>query len=208
MIFVNFKTYGQAVGENSPNLFKIIKEVSSSTLVQIVPVVQLIDATKILSATTLAVWSQYLEKSAEQLAAMGIKGTFLNHSDHKYQKWDELGRDVENCKKAGLTTMVFAEDIDELKRVLKLKPDFAAYEPKSLIGSTTTSVVEENSSVIKAAYEAVKEVGVGLIVGAGIHNGVEVKKSLELGAVGVAVATDIVKADDPKKKLLDLVGGF
>jgi len=31
---------------------------------------------------------------------------------------------------------------------------------------------------------------------------------LELGAVGVAVATDIVKAEDPKKELLELVGGF
>jgi len=29
-----------------------------------------------------------------------------------------------------------------------------------------------------------------------------------LGAVGVAVATDVVKAEDPKKELLDLAEGF
>jgi len=45
-------------------------------------------------------------------------------------------------------------------------------------------------------------------VGAGIHELTDVKKSMELGAVGVAVATDIVKAVDPKKELLDLVEGF
>jgi thiamine monophosphate synthase len=36
----------------------------------------------------------------------------------------------------------------------------------------------------------------------------DVKKSLELGAVGVAVATAVVKATDPKAKLLELTEGF
>jgi thiamine monophosphate synthase len=31
---------------------------------------------------------------------------------------------------------------------------------------------------------------------------------LELGASGVAVATDIVKAQDPQKELLELAEGF
>ena len=208
MIFVNFKTFKEGRGEHGLTLVKIIDEVSSSSGVLITPVVQLNDAAEAIEITKLSVWIQQLEKPAEEIIAVGIKGAFLNHSDHKYQSWDELARDAENCKKAGLKTVVFAENIDELKRVLELKPDFAAYEPKNLIGSSTTSVVEENSDVIKAAYEAAKEAGVGLIVGAGIHNAVEVKKSLELGAVGVAIATDVVKADDPKKELLDLIEGF
>ena len=36
----------------------------------------------------------------------------------------------------------------------------------------------------------------------------DVRKSLELGAVGVAVASDIVKSEDPKKEILDLIEGF
>jgi thiamine monophosphate synthase len=31
---------------------------------------------------------------------------------------------------------------------------------------------------------------------------------LELGAVGVAVASGVVKADNPREKLLDLTEGF
>jgi len=47
-----------------------------------------------------------------------------------------------------------------------------------------------------------------LIVGAGVHQKEDVVKSLELGAIGVAVATDIVKAQDPKKEIEDLLAGF
>jgi len=36
----------------------------------------------------------------------------------------------------------------------------------------------------------------------------DVKKSIELGAAGIAVASDIVKSADPRKELLDLVEGF
>jgi triosephosphate isomerase len=62
--------------------------------------------------------------------------------------------------------------------------------------------------MIAKAADIAREKGLPLIVGAGVHSMEDVKKSLELGAVGVAVATDIVKAQDPKKELMDLVSGF
>ena len=60
----------------------------------------------------------------------------------------------------------------------------------------------------KAAVETAKTHNLPLIVGAGIHSRDDVKKSLELGATGIAVAKDILKAENPKKELLDLVEGF
>ena len=52
------------------------------------------------------------------------------------------------------------------------------------------------------------DAGIPLIVGAGINSAADVKKSLELGAVGVAVATDVVKATNPRGELIDLTEGF
>ncbi|KKR70842.1 MAG: Triosephosphate isomerase, partial [Candidatus Woesebacteria bacterium GW2011_GWA2_40_7b] len=83
-----------------------------------------------------------------------------------------------------------------------------SYEPPEFIGSVTTSVAEAKPEIVSQAAGIARSFGLPLIVGAGIHSMDDVRKSLELGAVGVAVATDIVKAEDPKKELLDLTEGF
>jgi triosephosphate isomerase len=77
-----------------------------------------------------------------------------------------------------------------------------------LVGSTTDSVARAQPGIISQASEIARAVGEPLIVGAGVSSMEDVKKSLELGAVGVAVATAIVKATDPKIKLLELTEGF
>jgi len=124
--------------------------------------------------------------------------------------WDfeDLAKAVARCLEVDLKTLVFASDLEELKRVLTLKPTYVAYEPPELIGSTTTSVATSQPEIIAKASVLTKEAGIPLIVGAGIASKEDVKKSLELGAVGVAVATDVVKAEDPKKEIVDLTQGF
>ena len=104
--------------------------------------------------------------------------------------------------------MVFAANLAELDKVAELKPTFVAYEPPELVGSKTTSVAEAKPEVIAKAVEITKNHDLPLIVGAGIKSADDVRKSLELGAVGVAVASDIVAAKDPKKEILDLTEGY
>jgi Triosephosphate isomerase len=55
--------------------------------------------------------------------------------------------------------------------------------------------------------EAVKKINpnVKVLCGAGISKGEDLKAAIELGAEGVLLASGIVKADDPKKALYDLV---
>jgi triosephosphate isomerase len=108
----------------------------------------------------------------------------------------------------GLKTLIFAANPQELESVLKLKPTYAAYEPPELVGSKTTSVAQANSEIIEIAVQTAKKAGVPLVVGAGIKDSQDVRKSLELGAVGVAVASDVVTANDPRQELLDLIEGF
>lgn len=218
MIFVNFKTYQESTGEKALALTRILEEAARSFGIPVIPVPQTVDLESVVKSTAIPVWAQHLDPISysastgwvlpEALVAGGIKGTFLNHSEHKYQDFELLKKALERTKEVGLKTLVFAKDLEELKRVVELKPDYAAYEPPELIGSKEKSVASEKPEIISQAVEITKEAGVPLIVGAGVHERQDVVKSLELGAAGFAVATDIVKAEDPKKELEDLLSGF
>ena len=218
MIFVNYKAYEEGTGQNAIALTRILEEVAHETQVKIIPVVQIIDAEMVVASTTLEVWIQHVDPIAygahtgwtlpEEAAKIGISGVFLNHSEHKFDNFENLYTANEKAMAANLKTLVFATDLEELKKVCDLAPTYVAYEPAELVGSTTVSVAQAKPEIISQAGGIARSFGLPLIVGAGIHSMTDVKKSLELGAVGVAVATDIVKAADPKKELLDLVEGL
>jgi triosephosphate isomerase (TIM) len=218
MIFVNYKAYEEGTGQNAIALTKILEEVAHETQVKIIPVVQIIDAEMVVASTTLEVWIQHVDPITygahtgwtlpEEAAKIGISGVFLNHSEHKFDNFENLYTANEKAMAANLKTLIFATDLEELKKVCDLAPTYVAYEPAELVGSTTVSVAQAKPEIISQAGGISRSFGSPLIVGAGIHSMEDVKKSLELGAVGVAVATDIVKATDPKKELLDLVEGL
>lgn len=218
MIFVNFKTYEEGSGRKAVDLVRNLEEVAGESQIKIIPVVQIIDAEEVVSATRLEVWIQHVDPISfgphtgwtlpEEAVRIGIRGVFLNHSEHKFDDWDALVKAVARCGEVDLKTLVFASDTEEFKKVLLLHPTYAAYEPPELIGSSETSVAQAQPEIISQVSDLSKEAGIPLIVGAGIHSRNDVKKSLELGAVGVAVASDVVKAENPKRELLDLTEGF
>jgi len=218
MIFVNYKTFLESSGEAGLNLTKQIEDVARDTQIKIIPVVQAIDAQKIISSTTLPVWIQHVDPITygantgwtlpETVSKIGALGVFLNHSEHKFKSFEELKAANERSLSSNLQTLIFAGDLDELKKVCSLTPTFVSYEPAEFIGSTSTSVAEAKPEIIAEAAKIAKEFGIPLIVGAGIKSTSDVKKSLELGAVGIAIATGVIKAPDPKAKLLELIEGF
>ncbi len=217
MIFVNFKTYEQGSAESALSLVAIIEEVSQSTQIKIIPVVQVVDAVSVVKSFQSEVWVQHVDPIEygahtgwvlpEALVAAGIRGTFLNHSEHKLS-FEILKLTVERCRALELKTLVFASNLEELKEILKLTPTYASYEPVELVGSVTTSVAEAKPEIIALASEISNEASIPLIVGAGIHSKKDVSVSISLGATGIAVATNIVKALDPKTALMDLAEGF
>ncbi len=218
MIVVNFKAYEQGSGEKAVALAKIIEEVTKTTQTPIIPAVQAIDLKEICDAISIDVWVQDIDPItfgahtgqtlAEEAVRIGARGTLLNHSENKYSELEKLQYAISHAKQVGLKTLVFASDMVELEKILAFAPDYASYEPPEFIGSTTTSVATQKPEIIAEAAEVCKKAGIPLIVGAGIHSQEDVKKSVELGALGIAVATNIVKAEDPKKELLNLLGGF
>jgi len=137
------------------------------------------------------------------LAAIGVAGTLLNHSENRFQDFHELEKTIGTAKKAGLITVVCAENAEEGSIIMKLfKPDFIAVEPPELIGGEI-SVSTAKPYLIS---ESVLEIGHGkVLVGAGVKNGEDVRVALEKGAVGVLLASGVTKAEDPEKVLEDLV---
>jgi len=215
MIFVNFKTYEQGTGGNAVELAQVLEGVASSAQLKIAAVVQAADILEVVQNVTLEVWAQHIDPIdygahtgailPESIKEDGATGTFLNHSEHKFESFSVLETAHKRAQELDLKTLVFAVDLEELKKVLKLKPTYVAYEPPELVGSQTTSVTEARPEIIAQAVTIAKEEGLPLIVGAGIKSATDVRKSIELGASGVAVASDIVKAKDPKKELLELI---
>jgi len=207
VIFINYKAYAEASGQRAIFLTRILEEVAHAAQVKIIPVVQATDVREVVSSTTLEVWVQKAVLP-EAVFEDGAIGTFLNHSEAKFASFDELAKASDRAKEVGLKTLIFAKDVEELRNTCSLGPNFVAYEPPELIGSTTASVVQAKSEIVTEAVEIARHAGIPLVVGAGVHSAQDVKKSLELGAVGVAVATDVVKAEDPRKELLELTEGF
>lgn len=218
MIFVNFKTYEQGTGERALDLVRILENASEESQIKIIPVLQAADLKEASLMTKLEIWAQHTDPVefgahtgstlAEALKEDGAMGVFLNHSEHKFNDFESLKAAHEHAKSIGLKTLIFAGDLEELKKVLTLEPDFASYEPPELVGSTTTSVSEAKPEVVKEAVEICREARIPLIVGAGIKSEKDILVGLELGALGFAVASDIVKAEHPEERIKELLKGF
>lgn len=218
MIFLNFKTYESGTGDMAIAMSKIAKEVALSSGIKIVPVVQSADIREVVSCVSLEVWSQKIDPVTygahtgsilpEAVIEDGARGTFLNHSENRFSDFETLTNAHNRAKEVGLKTLIFAKDIEELAKVATLKPDYISYEPPALIGSKDKSVATAEPEIISLAFEVSKKVGIPLIVGAGVHSTEDVSKCLEFGALGIAVASDIMLSDDPKKELEKLALGF
>ena len=65
----------------------------------------------------------------------------------------------------------------------------------------------KRQEVITNTVELVRRVNpeVKVLTGAGISTGEDVKKALELGTVGVLLASGVTKAKDPEKAIKNLV---
>jgi triosephosphate isomerase (TIM) len=216
MIFLNFKTYEQSTGARALELLSLVGEVATSTKVPCIVGVSATDIREAGEVSACEVWAQHIDPVsfgahtgailAQAVKEDGAVGTFLNHSEHKFSSFDELKTAHEDAKAVGLKTLIFAASVDECKQVATLSPDFIGYEPPELIASKDTSVAKSKPDVIKDVVDAIPQVPI--IVGAGVKDQNDVRVSLQLGAKGIALASAVILADNPKAVLEDLAKGF
>tara|TARA_B100001250_G_C19585486_1_gene693990 strand:- start:111 stop:797 length:687 start_codon:yes stop_codon:yes gene_type:complete len=213
MIVVNFKTYETASGESAESLAMAMEQFTDRDF-RMVAVVSAFDLSAIASqSSNLEVWSQHLDPvgkgshtgwlEPELAINRGAVGTIINHAEHKVdiqivaKLMEMLPDDFPIC--------ACAADVDEAIALAKLNPTFIAVEPPELIGGDI-SVTTADPSIVSDTVAAVKSVNpnVRVLCGAGVKNGADVKKAIELGAEGVLLASGVTKASDVMSVLDDL----
>lgn len=215
MIVINFKTYSESFGKNGLLLAEIISSVPNTKNIPIIACPQYADIREIKKVLPDATWCQHIDAKekgratgwfpAETAKDLGISGTLLNHSEHKLSV-GQTGETINRCREMSLATLVFADSLEEAKAVSYFSPDYIGYEPPELIASKDTSVAQEKSDIIGKIVRELPDSKI--IVGAGIKSKEDVRVSMEMGAVGVALASGFVKSDNPKEKLEELLTGF
>ncbi len=217
-VVLNFKTYAEATGDAALELSRICEEVAKDYGVEVIVVPQIAEIHAISSQVSIPVYSQHVDGfghggytghiTAASIKAAGASGTLINHSERRL-KLADIGAAISFSKEVGLATIVCTNDVPTTRAAAALRPDYVAVEPPELIGSGIP-VSKADPGVVTGSVDAVKKVepGVGVLCGAGISKGEDLKSALELGTEGVLLASGIIKAPDQKKALEDLVVGI
>ncbi|HLC68899.1 MAG TPA: triose-phosphate isomerase [Candidatus Bilamarchaeaceae archaeon] len=216
MIVLNLKTYPQSL-EKALYFIDTVSEVVEETGVRVIvcpPAIHLKDAAQRYSQ----IFAQHVDGNSagahtgtlpvEALKIVNAKGSLLNHSERKIP-YEALKVTIERLHEQALESLACGETVDELKTIAGFSPNYVAIEPPELIGSGT-SVSSAQPELVKKAVKTVKEVSdkLPVLCGAGITDGNDVKKAIELGSDGVLLASAFVKHDDPAAFLRSLCSVF
>ncbi|MFC6961829.1 triose-phosphate isomerase [Halocatena marina] len=167
------------------------------------------------ASTGVETWAQHVDSIehgshtgqslAESVADAGAVGTLLNHSERRL-KLADIDGGIHAAKRAGLETVVCANNPAQIGAVTALSPEMVAVEPPELIG-TGTPVSHADPDIVSEAVRTANGVdeSVPVLCGAGISTGDDVDAAVELGSEGVLLASGVAKVDDPRAVLTDLV---
>jgi len=218
VIVVNFKTYQEASGLAALELAKVCDEISSESGASIVIAPPMLDLAIVSRTVRIPVFAQHLDPvtsgsttghvTIENAKASGATGTLVNHAERRL-KLAEIHEVIDKCRTLGLETIVCTNNLPVSKACAAMDPDFVAIEPPELIGGEV-SVTTANPKIVSDAVEAIRMISgsVGVLCGAGVKNGRDVAKAIELGTDGVLLASGVVKAKDRRAVLLDLISGL
>jgi triosephosphate isomerase len=208
MFVINCKNYEEISGDKIIKFVKIAEKISKKYKVKIaisppqhlvglvanssIPILaQHIDVSKV-GSTTGFVIPELLKKSK-------VKGSLINHSEHRITS-KEIEKLVSKLKELKMVSILCVKDIAEIKKYVKLNPDYIAIEPPELIGSGKAVSKEKPELIAKAASIVNNSKNkTKLLCGAGIVSGEDVAKAIELGSKGILVASGIIKAKDWNK---------
>jgi len=217
LIVVNFKTYASASGEAAEALLHAMAAHSGGPATM-VAALSSFDLGALGSSTTdVEVWAQHLDAvglggftgwlEPQTAIARGAVGTLINHAEHKVSL-DHV-QSLLMLLPPGFPVCACAADVDEARALAALGPTYIAVEPPELIGGDI-SVTTADPAIVSDTVAAVKAVNphVRVLCGAGVKNGRDVAKALELGAEGVLLASGVTKASDVSAVLNDLVSSL
>lgn len=215
IVILNYKTYLESSGDKALELSKALESASQESGVLMAAVPQAADIYRIKEETSIPVLAQHIDPVTpgshtgsnlfECLLDNGIDGTLLNHSECRMELAD-IDEIVKKTRENDIFSCVCSNNIETSMAVATLSPDFVAVEPPELIG-TGIPVSQAEPEVVRGTVNKVKEINknVKVLCGAGISTGEDMASAMDLGAEGVLLASGIIKAENPKQALLDLV---
>ena len=208
MFIINCKNYEEISGDKIKKFIKIAEQVSKKYKVKIAisPPQHLIG---LVANSSIPILAQHIDDSKigsttgyiipELLKKSKVKGSLINHSEHRISS-KEIEKLVLRLKELKMISIVCVKDVAEVKKYLKINPDFIAIEPPELIGSGKAistekpDLIQKAASIVNDSKNKTK-----LLCGAGIVSGEDVAKSIELGSKGILVASGIIKAKNWNK---------
>ena len=217
VIVLNVKTYAEAVGKHAIALAKAMETVADEMGVTMAIAVMDTDIYRCVSEVSIPVFAEHMDPIApgshtgwtlpEAVKEAGAVGTLINHSEHRLQLAD-IEWCITKAKELSMDQIVCTNNIETSMAAAALNPSFVAVEPPELIGGDI-SVTSADPGIVSGSVDAVKKIndGVGVLCGAGVKNGKDVQKALELGAQGVLLASGVVKATNKIDVLRDLASG-
>ena len=218
IVMINFKTYESSTGKKALELAKICNKIAKEEKANIVVCVQPTDIYQISKQVSIPVYTQHVDSIdygantgrilPQAVKDVGAKGTLINHSERRL-RIDFLKSSIELAKKSGLIVVLCANDPETAEAVCSFGPNYIAVEPPELIGGDI-SVTSANPEIISESVKKIKELNpkIKVLVGAGIKTNLDFKKSIELGAEGILIASGITKAKNPEKALRSLIQGI
>jgi triosephosphate isomerase len=217
-IILNVKTYNEATGTNALALAILMEKIAKETNASMAIAVQAADISVCAQAVKIPVFAQHIDPIKpgsstgwtlpEAIKAAGATGTLINHSEHRL-----ILADIDTCitraKELSLDSLVCTNNVSTSRAVATFAPTMIAVEPPELIGGDI-SVTTADPAIVSNTVRAVKTINknVKILCGAGVKNGNDVAKAIELGADGVLLASGVVKAKDKEQVLRDLVSGL
>lgn len=215
IVILNYKTYLESSGENTLELARALKSASEESGITMVAAPQAADIYRIQDQISLPIFAQHIDPITpgghtgsnliETLIEAGISGSLINHSENR-MKLADIDEVIQLCKQNDIESCVCTNNIATSKAIATFSPDAVAVEPPELIG-TGIPVSQAQPEVVEDSVKGVKSINkkIKVLCGAGISTGDDMKAAMDLGADGVLLASGIVKAENPKEALLDLV---
>ncbi len=217
-IVLNVKTYAEATGVKALEIAKLMDKISQETGASMAIAVQATDILLCAKEVSIPVFAEHIDPVKpgshtgwalpEAIKEARAIGTLINHSEHRL-KLADIDVCVTRAKELGLDHIVCTNNVATSKAAATFSPNFIAVEPPELIGGDI-SVTTANPDIVSSSVDAVKAIdkNVKVLCGAGVKNGKDVAKSIELGAEGVLLASGVVKAKDKDKVIRDLASGL
>lgn len=136
----------------------------------------------------------------ESLKEAGAEAVFLNHAENPMTV-EKLSKTIERAHELDMITIVCADSVFEAAAVCKLNPDIVLAEPTDLIGTGKTA----GKGYVVETISKIREINPDILVmiASGVTTADDVYKVIKLGADGTGGTSGILKAPDPKKRIVE-----